>query len=272
MARGDGTTPQPVRADTSLGRGLDILLTLGSPDATENGGMGVVRIAEHVGREKTQVSRALKTLARYGLVDRDPKTLDYRLGWRVFALAARSGQQRLIEEARPICEALVARLGETAHLSVLDGPEVVTLMSKLSPSAVHANDASRRSTPAHCTASGRALLLDHSEALLAGLFPGRRLPVPGPRAPRTRAELWRRIQSAREAGFALSDEEYEAGLVSVAAPVRDFRGRIVAALNVSGPKFRSGRELEASGAVVRDAADELSVQLGWEESEEKVDV
>jgi IclR family transcriptional regulator, KDG regulon repressor len=255
--------PRPAGADTSLGRGLDILLALGSPDAIENGGMGVVRIAEHVGREKTQVSRALKTLAQYGLVDRDPKTLDYRLGWRLFTLAAQTGRQRLLEEARPICEELVARLGETAHLSVLDGSEVVTLMSKLSPSAVHASDASGRRTPAHCTAAGRALLLDHSEALVAGLFPGRRLPAPGPQSPGSVAELWRRIQATREVGFALSDEEYEAGLVSVAAPVRDFRGRIVAALNVSGPKFRSGRELDANGLVVRDAADELSQRLGW---------
>jgi IclR family transcriptional regulator, KDG regulon repressor len=264
MRRGSTTNPRPTGTDTSLGRGLDILLALGSPEATENGGLGVVRIAERVGREKTQVSRALKTLASYGLVDRDPDTLDYRLGWRLFALAAQAGEQRLLEEARPVCEELVAQLGETAHLSVLDGAEVVTLMSKLSPSAVLASDGSGRRTPAHCTASGRALLLDHSEALVAAIFPGRRLPAYGPRSPRSVAELWRRIQAARKAGFALSDEEFEAGLVSVAAPVRDFGGRIIAALNVSGPKFRSGPELEASGMVVRVAADELSRRLGWQ--------
>jgi DNA-binding IclR family transcriptional regulator len=264
MARRSPSPPRPAGADSSLGRGLEILLALGSPDATENGGLGVVRIAEHVGREKTQVSRALKTLAQYGLVDRDPETLDYRLGWRLFALAAQAGRQRLLEEAGPVCDELVAQLGETAHLSVLDGAEVVTLMSKLSPSAVHASDGSGRRTPAYCTAAGRALLLDHSESLVAVLFPGQRLPAQGPRSPRTVAEVSRRIQAARKAGFALSDEEFEAGLVSVAAPVRDFRGRIVAALNVSGPKFRSGPELEASGAVVREAADELSRRLGWE--------
>ena len=107
MRRGSTTNPRPTRTDTSLGRGLDILLALGSPEATENGGLGVVRIAERVGREKTQVSRALKTLASYGLVDRDPDTLDYRLGWRLFALAAQAGEQRLLEEARPVCEELV---------------------------------------------------------------------------------------------------------------------------------------------------------------------
>jgi IclR family KDG regulon transcriptional repressor len=240
------------------------LLALGSPEATENGGIGVVRVAAQVGREKTQVSRALKTLAQYGLVDRDPKTLDYRLGWRMFALAAQAGQQRLLEEGRPICEELVAQLGETAHLSVLDGADVVTLVSKLSPSAVHASDGSGRRSAVYCTASGRALLLDFSEAQVAALLPRGGLPAHGPKSPRSVEELWRRIQAARKTGFALSDEEYEAGLVSAAAPVRDFRGRIVAALNVSGPKFRSGPELKANGVIVRDAADELSRRLGWQ--------
>jgi IclR family transcriptional regulator, KDG regulon repressor len=257
------TPRRPAGADTSLGRGLEILLALGCPEDGEGGAAGVVRIAERVGREKTQVSRALRTLAEYGFVERDPETLDYRLGWRLFALAAQTGRQRLLEEAGPVCEELVGRLGETAHLSVLDGAEVVTLMSRLSPSAVHASDGTGRRTPAYCTAAGRALLLDHGEDQLAALFPSTRLPAHGPRSPRSVAELWRRIRAAREAGFALTDEEYEAGLVSVAAPVRDFRGRIVAALNVSGPKFRSGPQLEASGPIVREAADELSRRLGW---------
>ena len=254
---------RPEGAETSLGRGLDILMTLGSEAATENGGLGVVRIAEELGREKSQVSRALKTLAQYGLVDRDPATLDYRLGWGLFTLAAQAGSRQLLEEGPAVCEELVERLGETAHLSVLDGAEVLTLVSRLSPSSVHASDRSGRRTPSYCTASGRAMLLDHDEAQVRELFPGRRLPVQGPRSPRDVDELWRRIQRAREAGFALSDEELEPGLVGVAAPVRDFGGRIVAALNVSSPKFRSTSDLDTRGAVVLAAAEELSQRLGW---------
>jgi len=255
--------PQRAGAETSLGRGIDILVALGSQDATANGGLGVVGIAKRVGREKSQVSRALKTLARYGLVDRDAETLVYRLGWRLFTLAAQAGHQRLLEEAPPVLQELVARFGETAHLSVLDDGEVLTLMSELSPSAVHASDWSGRRTPVHCTASGRALLLDHGENAVAQMFPAERLPICGPRSPSNIAELWRRILAARKVGFALADEEFESGLVSVAAPVRDFRGQIVAALNVSGPKFRFGSELQARGVVVEQAAEGLSRRLGW---------
>lgn len=263
MKRQGDTKPRRARADTSLGRGLDILIALGSADATKNGGLGVVRIAERVGREKSQVSRALKTLAHFGFVDRDAESLDYRLGWRFFALAAHAGHQNLLEEAPAVCRELVERLGETAHLSVRDGAEVLTLISEPSPSALHVSDWSGRRTPAHCTASGRVLLFDHSEVLVSELFPTGSLPICGPRCPSNVADLWRRIVLAREAGFALADEEFEAGLVSAAAPVRDFRGQILAALNVSGPKFRSGSDLETRGVVVKSAADELSRRLGW---------
>src|SRR3712207_7842855 len=96
-------------------------MVLGREEAVENGGLGVVRIAQLIGREKSQVSRALKTLAESGLVDRDPSTRHYRLGWRFFALAARAGEQRLLSVAPPLLERLMKSLGETVHLSVQIG-------------------------------------------------------------------------------------------------------------------------------------------------------
>ncbi|MBA3366523.1 MAG: helix-turn-helix domain-containing protein, partial [Actinobacteria bacterium] len=68
---------------TSLRRGLAILFAL-EGEASQNGGLGVTRIAELVGREKSQISRSLKILAQYGLVERDAETRGYRLGPRLF--------------------------------------------------------------------------------------------------------------------------------------------------------------------------------------------
>ena len=67
-------------------------------------------------------------------------------------------------------------------------------------------------------------------------------------------------------GYALADVELEPGLVAVAGPVRDFRGHVVAAVNVSAPKFRFGERLEEAGEHVRAVADELSHMLGWDAS------
>jgi IclR family KDG regulon transcriptional repressor len=245
-----------------LERMIDILTALGEPESTRNGGLGVVRVSELVGREKSQVSRALRSLAGAGLVERDAATREYRLGWRLFALAARVGDQRLLALSPPVLHQLVGALGETAHLTVLDGGDVVTVLSEASPSVVRAIEWTGRAVPAHCTSAGRALLLDHDAASLRALFAGRDLAAAGPDAPRDVDELARRIAKARERGYAAVDGEFEAGLVGVAAPVRDFRGRIVAALNVSAPRFRLGRRLHEAGRAVRATADELSARVG----------
>jgi DNA-binding IclR family transcriptional regulator len=249
--------------ETNLRRELAILTILGSEEAVEDRGLGVVRIADLIGREKSQVSRTLKTLAESGFVDRDAATLQYRLGWRFFALAARAGEQRLLSVAPALLERLVESTGETAHLSVLQGVEVMTVLSESPPHAVKADGWAGRTVPIYCTSSGRALLFDHDHEALSKLLSGVEFSGLRPGTVRNLEELQESIALARGRGYALVDEEFEFGLVGAAAPVRDFKGQLVAALNVSAPKFRLGRRLESAGREVMKAADELSALLGW---------
>jgi len=249
---------------TSLRRGLAVLLALAGDDAFRVSGLGVTRIAALVGREKTQVSRSLKVLGEYGMVERDPHTLEYRLGWRLFAIAAAAGDHRLLDSARPVLRQLVHELGERAHLSTLQGRHVLTVMSESPDRAVQTAGWIGRTVPLHCTSAGRALLFDHDRTELAALLGGVDFASAGAGAPRDVTELHRRITAARAVGYALVDEEFEPGLVAVAAPIRDFRGSIVAAVNVSAPKFRFGSRLEVAGRAVRRAAHELSSELGWD--------
>ncbi len=228
------------------------------------GGLGVLRLAEITGGDKGQVSRLLKTLDAHGLVERDPDTRNYRLGWQLFVLAAQVGDQRLLGVAQPVLARLVDQLGERANLSVLRGTEVLTLFSVASPRAVQSVDWVGRTVPSICTSSGRALLFDHSRAELAELFAGTAFSELGPLAPRDIDTLHRRIVASRARGYAVVDEEFEVGLIAAAAPVRDFSGRICAAVNVSAPKFRLGgvRRVTAVGKALKEVADELSVLLG----------
>jgi IclR family KDG regulon transcriptional repressor len=254
--------PMPSQDATGLRRGLAIVEVLAEQAAQDGAPLGVVRIAELVGREKSQVSRTLRTLAETGFVERDPATRGYRIGWRLFALAARAGQPRLLTLAQPVMRGLVAELGETAHLSVLDGAEVLTLLSEAPPSAIRATGYSGRVVAVSSTSAGRALLFDHDRAEFDALLAATGLARSGPNAPRSSAELWRRLERARAVGYAVAVEESEVDLVAVAAPVRDFRGGVVAALNVSGPQFRLGARLERAGTAVAGAAAGLSAALG----------
>jgi IclR family KDG regulon transcriptional repressor len=246
--------PEPA---TALQRGLAVLLAL------EGGELGVTQVAELVGREKSQVSRTLKVLADHGLVDRDAETLAYRLGWRFFALAAHAGDDRLAAAAPPRLRRLVAAFEEAAHLSVLQDTAVLTVLSVAPAHGVQAVNWVGRVVPAACTSAGYALLADHERDELARVLPGASFRKLHPRGPQNLDELWDRLVETRARGFALVDEELEPGLVAVGAPVRDFRGRIVAAVNVSAPSFRFAGRLENAGEQVRDVAVELSRTLGW---------
>ncbi len=238
-------------------------MILGSEEAVANGGLGVGRIAELAGREKSQISRALRQVAAVGLIERDPSSQAYRLGWRMFTLAQRAGDARLRLVAPRVLEDLVLRLGETAHLSVLSGTEVLTVFSEASPSAVRTAGWVGRRVPAWCTASGRALLFDASDDEVRSTFAGVTFSARGPKSPSSLADMLERLDEARRAGVAVNDEEFEKGLLGLGAPVRDATGRIVAAVNVSGPKFRLiGRRDDAVEAVV-DAGTRLAAALGF---------
>jgi DNA-binding IclR family transcriptional regulator len=137
----------------------------------------------------------------------------------------------------------------------------VTVLSEQSPHAVRAVNWIGRSTPSYCTSAGKALLLDHTPEELEVLFDGRPFVGTAPATAGTVGELAAAICGARGRGYAVADEEMDAGLTAAAAPVRDGPGRIVAAINVSGPSFRVRSRLDEIGAGVAAAAAELSAAL-----------
>jgi IclR family transcriptional regulator, KDG regulon repressor len=242
---------------SGLRRGLLALDALAQDDA----GLGVVDVARRLGIDKSQASRTLRALADHGLAERDPDSRLYRLGPRVFAYAALVSERRLLRVGPSVLDGLVRELGERAHLSVLDGTDVLTLLSHSPPHAVQTAGWTGRTVPAYCTAAGRALLADHDPDALRTLLEGVELVRRGPNTSASVEELGERVRETAARGFAVADEELEPGLSAVAAPVRRFDGRIVAAINVSGPSFRFGPRLLDAGPVVARAAKELSALL-----------
>jgi DNA-binding IclR family transcriptional regulator len=140
----------------------------------------------------------------------------------------------------------------------------LTILTETPPHAVQTVAWAGRLVPAHNTSSGRALLMDLERDELERRFAGVVFGVGGPNAPRDLDELYQRILVARRAGYAIVDEEFEPGLVAAAAPVRDFRGGVIAALNVSAPKFRLSGRLPLAAQAIKAAAEELSAQMGWD--------
>ncbi|MDZ8171184.1 IclR family transcriptional regulator [Microbacterium xanthum] len=274
---------EPRRNASGLARDIEVLELLGSDAAARTNGMGVSLVARRLGRDKAVVSRTLATLADAGLVARNEETLHYTLGPRLYVLASRTASSNLVSSSHGVLRKLVQATRETSHLCVLHGGNVLTLVSELSPYDVRTAGWAGSTTSAWRTPSGRVLLSDWDDASLARWYAdhGDEQPLIGPFGQtdttdfpvRDGAEpartvvsdlesLREAVASIREKGYALSDEELERGVVAASAPVRDYTGRVVAALNVSGPKSRIGSRLAALGPFVARHAEELSTKLG----------
>jgi DNA-binding IclR family transcriptional regulator len=254
------------RRDHGLRRDIDLLEALASEEAQRRGGLGVVRLAELAGREKSQVSRALKALAEAGIVERDPAGLEYQLGWRLFSLVARTAENRLSRAAEPTMHELSAALEESSHLCILRDTRVLTLLSVSPGHGFRSQGWEGRSVPAARTSAGRVLLADATPDELYVRF-GTVVDLAPDRpnaAAHTVAELWVLVARAARRGYAVVDEEFEDGLVGVSAPIRDFRGRVIAAINISAPKARFGDRLDEAGRRTARAAAAVSALLGWE--------
>lgn len=259
------------RRSGGLARDLDLLQALAASPRGE--GLGVMQLSELVDRDKSQVSRAMRALEAAGLVERDLRTLRYRLGTEFLVLAANAGPSRLLQLAPHHLHGLAEEIDETVHLCVLAGTGVITVASAAANShAFRASGWEGRVVPAHCTSAGRVLLSDADLAFVEHRFANAEFDSAGPKAKvRDPQSLWSAIVAARHLGYAVVDEEFEAGLIGASAPVRDHHGRIVAAINVSARRDSSDgvaangaaeRRLHDLGRACLAAANELSRALG----------
>ncbi|MDO9408419.1 IclR family transcriptional regulator [Patulibacter sp.] len=245
-----------------LTKDLDLLRGLAADVTGE--GLGVVRLATQIGRDKSQVSRSLRALVETGLVERDPVTGRYHLGLELYALAASTAQRRLLSVAPDVLRHLAGQLDETVHLCTLHGIDVLTLRSESPPARATAWGAWEGETaPAHATSAGRVLLAGLSPAALRDRYSAAELAGTAPRSRVQSADdLAAVLAEVHTAGTSVVREEHEEGAIGVSAPVYDFRGERVAAINVSGERRLVEPRLDEVVTSLAAGATRLSRLLG----------
>jgi len=274
---------KPMRTHTSgLSRDLEVIDVLSYAEAFTAGGLGVSRVAELTGRDKGQISRVLKTLESAGLVDRDPQTLRYSLGHRLYSMAMRTKEAHLALQSEPRLFELVAQAQETAHLNVLRGGRVLTIKTVVAAQALRRSGWDGIVSAAGSTASGRAMLAglgddeielwwhEHAEDSPLPTVPEEDLEPLEPINRKVKRQLpaknlkafLKMLQEVRDLGYAISDGEFQPGIVDAAAPVRDASNLVVAAISTGVPKERIGDQFDSIGQLVSSAAIKLSTDLG----------
>lgn len=227
--------------------------------------LGVSELAARLGLAKSTVHRLLTTLASEHFIERDDATGRYRLGLKLYELGTIVSDHLDIHEVveGPI-ENLRDRTGETVHVAILDGMSVVYIARRESEHPLillrrvgHRNDA-------HCTSTGKVLLAALPPDARAALLADRDLPAHTDRTITDRAELEAELDRVRERGYAENVGESETGGHSIAAPIRDASGRVVAAISVAGPALRFTPETtrRITTETLR-TAELISARLGW---------
>jgi DNA-binding IclR family transcriptional regulator len=227
------------------------------------GPAGVSQVAERAQLPKSTVSRLLSTLSELGVVEQLGAGGDYRIGKRLVDIAAGSVPgANLVAVARPHLTELSARLGEAAGLSVLDGHRVLYLDQVASTNPVMVRDWTGERLHWHVVSSGLVLTAHapaavRDEHLAAPLeaFTARSMTDPG--------ALRQRLTRVAADGYAWVRGDFEDGVNSVAAPVHDPRGAVVAAVHAHGPDYRfppPGRDDEVAALVV-EAASRVTARL-----------
>jgi IclR family transcriptional regulator, KDG regulon repressor len=245
----------PVQA---VARAIDVLEALG-----QSGEMGVSEISREIGLSKTAVYNILRTYEHRRMVNRDPVTSRYRLGWRIYELGAEVVRHNeLAPLARPLLKELARRTGETVLFAILDRTAVTYVDLVESDRAIRMVTAPGRRGALHATASGKVLLAHQPRQFLDEVLAGE-LRAYTPKTITDPEELRSELQAVVRRGYAECIREHEPEISSISVPVRDYSGGVAAALTLAAPAARfADRARRGALKVLIDSAGELAVQLG----------
>jgi DNA-binding IclR family transcriptional regulator len=253
----------------SLQRGLGILELI----AMDGTGVTMAEVSRRIGLHPSTTFHLLRTMAALGYLVQDETSRQYRLGSKIFQLAASAWTEvQLLRISAPLLTEMAQQTGETSHLAIFDNGEVIVINKIDGGGPVRLSDRVGYPRPAHATAIGKVLLAHLSEVEQKAFLGRHELRSCTPRTITAVPVLEQELARVRDQGYAFDDEEFAQGIRCLAAPVRNFTGDVAAAVGISGPVWRVSLDRVAQLTdVVKTMARRLSEHFGCrEEPSDKV--
>jgi DNA-binding IclR family transcriptional regulator len=253
---------RPTYIVPALDRGLAVLefLSRDGKPAT------VSEITRQMRLPRASVFRILSTLQTRGFVEVDASGKAYQIGPGVLRLGYQYVSTRdVVRVGQSEVERLAQRTGVSAHLAVRDGTEIVYVLHALGNSNFVSNLAVGDRLPAHATPTGQLLLSQLSREEISSLYKKGPLETLTDQTPRSRRALMDVLGRAAKRSFVVSHGAVHPGGKSIAAPIFDASGKIIAAIDISGPdQAFEGRNID-NGLLpeVLKTASTISQRLGY---------
>lgn len=249
-------------APDMVGKALALLTRLGDyPDGAQ-----AAELARQVGFPLSTAHRLLGALVRDGFASFDQENKRYALGLRIFQLAQGVLQARgLTGLAKPLLEEVSSVTKEATLLAVRDGERQLYLYTIEGPQQVRVVGEAGKHGPLHCTSQGKVLVAYAEPSVREYLVENLPLDPAGPKSITSRSRFRQEIEQVRARGWAVVDEEHEAGIRAISVPVIGHDGIAVAALATAAPAFRmSIDELVGHLPTLTEAAKALSTLMALE--------
>lgn len=246
--------------DKAFRKGLRLIETLARSDKPR----GITDLATELNFTKSNVHRVLSTLQAEGYVQQVPSNSTYELTTKLWELGNDVIRRMdLIQIARPAMTRLAALTGETVHLSVLRGTDVIYLDKIESDHHIRAHTSVGMRAPAFTMATGKAMLAHMPDSYIDLFAPHLRSYTSTTRT--TLEELRADVDMARRQGFAIVPHgEWREGIAACAAAILNRSGEVAGAIGMSGPDSRVKRkQLKQFSEHVVEAARDISAALGY---------
>lgn len=244
--------------NNTLLKGLSVLELLSRTDRA----LSLTQIGKELGMGKSNVHRLMQALVDTRFVLRDEESGSYAPSIKLWELgSAVLAKLDLRRHAERQMEELMSLTGESVHLSVLDGTEVVYVHKVDSPNPVRAYTQIGGRAPAYCVATGKVQLAYCAASILhevsSTLQPHTERTITDP------GSFLKEMKKVCEQGFAINRAEWRNDVWGIASPVMDARGSVIAAVGISGPAARFRRSVLADWTqAVIAAATDVSHALG----------
>ena len=229
------------------------------------GELSIGELNDHLGWDKSTIHRLLSTLREKGYVQQNPQNQKYRAGIKIFEVGnqvvERLGFRR---QCQPYLESLAATTKETVNLAVRDGKDIIYIDKIESSATIKVDLAVGKRLPMYCTGLGKAILAHMPEQEAMKILQSETMKAHTPKTLITLEAIQEQLALIRQKGYSLDDEEYVEGLVCVAAPVRNHRGEVMAAISIAVPQYRfaEGEKKLHYTKKVAETAGKISTELG----------
>ncbi|WP_455381856.1 IclR family transcriptional regulator [Salinispira pacifica] len=244
----------------SLDRAFDILELL----SREQQGLGLTEISCRLSLHKSTVYRMLQALRARGYIEKRDRG-SYRLGMEFIELTSLYlNNLELKTEAQPVLRELARLTGNTAFLAMLDEHEVVYIDKMETHNSLRKYSIIGTRAPLYCTGLGKSMLVGKTEVEIRQLYRDGDLKAFTSKTITSVSALVAEIAKTRDRGWSVDDEEYEAGIRCVGAPISDYRNRVIGAVSTSGlASVLTADRVEEIAGYVTKAAQDISRHMGY---------